>query len=110
MPITLDKRVKKKNGVARYRVRINYTDSYGKARQVERLVWGRAEAEMAELELETEYKVKRSAFNTRMTVEELFVKYSEYHVWQFTANSAQCIVYGIRSADYLDCNKEERCL
>lgn len=39
MPITIDNRIKKKNGVSRYRVRINYTDTNGKQNQIERLVW-----------------------------------------------------------------------
>ena len=40
MPITIDKKAGKKDGLSRYRVRVNYTDSNGKAKQIERKVWG----------------------------------------------------------------------
>ncbi len=79
MPITIDNRIKKKNGVSRYRVRINYTDTNGKQNQIERLVWGKAEAEIVERQLELEYKDKKQVKTSKMTVAELFVKYSEYH-------------------------------
>lgn len=39
MPILPDTRVKKKNGLLRYRVIVNYTDANGKHVKVERLVW-----------------------------------------------------------------------
>ena len=52
MPINIDKNAKKKNGLSRYRVRVNYIDTNGEARQVERLVWGRAEADLMERQLE----------------------------------------------------------
>ena len=80
IPITIDKRVKKKDGVSRYRVRANYTDMNGRSHQVERLVWGLAEAKLAERELEEKYKTKRDAPSSRMTVEELASKYAEYHI------------------------------
>lgn len=78
MPITIDKRVKKKDGVSRYRVIHNYTDANGKHKKVERLVWGRAEAQLVERQLEDEYSDKHAPAS-RMTVEEMFNKYSEYH-------------------------------
>ena len=87
MPIVIDKRVKKKNGLSRYRVRVNYTDTNGESRQVERLVWGKAEAELVERKLEAEYKVKRDALSTRMTVAELYNKYVEYHATETRRSS-----------------------
>lgn len=79
MPITIDKRVKKKDGVSRYRVRVNYTDTSGKPHQVERLVWGKADAEVLERQLEAEFKSKRVSLSSRMTVGELYKQYNEYH-------------------------------
>ena len=79
MPIIIDKRAKNKNGLSRYRVRVNYTDTNGVARQVERLAWGKSEAENVERQLEAEYKDKRVVPSARMTVEELYNKYDKYH-------------------------------
>ncbi len=76
MPIT--KTGKSKDGKQQYRVRINYTDAAGKAHQVERTAYGKDEAKLIEQQLMAEYKDKRS--NTkRLTVQELFEEYSEYH-------------------------------
>ena len=41
----------KKDGKQKYRVRINYIDSYGKARQIERVTYGNEEAKQLEREL-----------------------------------------------------------
>ena len=79
MPIILDKRVKKKDGVSRYRVIHNYTDANGKRVKIERLVWGRAEAQDVERQLKNEYSNKQAAVS-RMRIEELFEKFKEYHV------------------------------
>ena len=78
MPIILDKRVKKKNGVSRYRVIFNYTDLCGERKKVERLVWGRANAQTVERELEAEYGDRHVA-PSHMTIGELFDKYKVYH-------------------------------
>lgn len=78
MPIILDKRVKKKDGVSRYRVIHNYTDANGKRVKIERLVWGRAEAQDVERQLKNEYSNKQTVVS-RMKIEDLFEKYKEYH-------------------------------
>lgn len=78
MPISIDNRVKKRDGVARYRVIHNYTDAHGKHKKVERLVWGRAEAQQMEIKLKTEYG-KQGVVVSRITVDELFEKYEKYH-------------------------------
>ena len=49
MPIT--KVTGKKNGKQKYRVRVNYTDSFGKAQQIERTAYGLDEAKEIEREL-----------------------------------------------------------
>lgn len=79
MPVSVDNRIKKKNNVYRYRVRVNYTDANGKANQVERLVWGYEEAKRVEMLLEMEYKEKKQVQSARMSVDELFKQYSAYH-------------------------------
>ena len=76
MPI--NKIDKKKNGLQGYRVRVNYTDASGKARQIERTAYGLAEANALEQQLIAEYKEKRTA-SSRLTVRELFEEYAEYH-------------------------------
>lgn len=78
MPITIDKRVKKKDGVSRYRVRVSVPDSHGNTRQIERLVWGKAEALQMEQQIKTEYDGKR-AICPKITVGDLFKQYAEYH-------------------------------
>lgn len=75
MPIT--KTGKKKDGLQQYRVRINYTDSLGKAHQVERTAYGMEEAKQLEIALITEYKDKHTA--TRLTVSKLYTEYIAYH-------------------------------
>ena len=86
MPIIKDDRTKKKNGLWRYRVIVNYTDTSGKHIKVERLVWGKAEAEAMEQKLIAEYKDKRVFAPKRMTVNELCEKYEQYHAME-TRNS-----------------------
>lgn len=78
MPIIIDKRVKKRDGVSRYRVIHNYTDVKGKHKKVERLVWGRAEAQLVEMQLANEYGNKK-VVPSRMTIGELYEQYDEYH-------------------------------
>lgn len=77
MPINkvLDKNGKpvKKDGKQKYRVRINFTDSTGKNRQVERTAYGSDEAK--QLELELNHSFKNSAPAQRMTVLELYNQY-----------------------------------
>lgn len=76
MPI--NKIDKKKNGLQGYRVRVNYTDAAGKARQIERTAYGLAEANALEQSLISEHKEKRTA-SSRLTVRELFDEYGVYH-------------------------------
>lgn len=96
MPIKLDTRAKKKNGLSRYRVRVNYTDANGEAKQVERLVWGKAEAEAIERQLESEYKDKRAILPKKMNVAELCEKYSEYHATETRQTSHEVTMKDLR--------------
>ena len=82
---------KKKNGKQGYRVRINFTDAYGKARQVERTVYGIEEAK------ETEWQLSLSCKETTpsaVTVKALSVRYfaaQKHEVRESTLAKNRCI-------------------
>lgn len=91
MPITIDKRVKKKNGVSRYRVRINYTDTNGEHQQIERLVWGKENAKLKECELKSKYRTvkARRASHPNITEEQSNVTEEEDDVETLRAENAR---------------------
>ena len=62
-----------KNGKQRYRVRINYTDTLGKNRQIERVAYGASEAK--ELERKLQYELKQQAPAARITIKTLYDEY-----------------------------------
>ena len=90
MPITkIDG--KKKNGKQGYRVRVNFTDAYGKARQVERTVYGIEEAKETEWQLNLSCK---EATPSAITVEALSVRYfaaQKHEVRESTLSKNRCI-------------------
>ena len=63
----------KKNGKQKYRVRINYIDSFGKAKQLDRVVYGLDEAK--ELERKLQASMCDVEAGIGMTVSELFEEY-----------------------------------
>lgn len=63
-----------KDSKQKYRVRINYTDSKGNARQIERVTYGKAEAQYLEFQLLREIK---EAPPQAMTVRELYNEYMQ---------------------------------
>lgn len=63
----------KKDGLQKYRVRINYTDSYGKAKQIDRVAYGSDQAK--QLELELSHKLNNQELSPKMTIEQLFNEY-----------------------------------
>lgn len=63
----------KKNGKQQYRVRINYTDSQGKAKQIDRIAYGAAEAKALEMQLSAE--VKKKSISPKITIQNLFEEY-----------------------------------
>ena len=65
----------KRDGKQKYRVRINYMDSAGKARQADRVAYGLDEAKILELQLNQ--SVKSEAPAKRLTVRKLFTEYCE---------------------------------
>ena len=64
----------KKDGLQQYRVRINYTDSFGKAHSLTRHAYGLAEAKQMEQDIIREYCPEKPAV-TRMTVQQLYNEY-----------------------------------
>lgn len=95
MPIILDKRAKKKDGLSRYRVIYNYTDAAGKHVKVERLVRGRAEAQAMERELEAEYGNKHVTVS-RMNISELIDQYNVYHAIETKQSSHEAVMKRLR--------------
>lgn len=73
MPIT--KTGKTKDGLTQYRVRVNYTDPNGHYRRIEKLVYGKAEAREAEIQMSESISVEHSKH--RMTVSDLVERYAE---------------------------------
>ena len=71
MPIT--KVTGRKNGKQKYRVRVNYTDSFGKAQQIERTAYGLDEAK--EIERELRLKATERVSGEGLTVSELMEEY-----------------------------------
>lgn len=63
----------KKDGKQKYRVRVNYQDSRGENRQMERVAYGSAEAKELENKLSSE--LKETSPTARMTVQELYGEY-----------------------------------
>ena len=65
----------KKDGKQKYRVRVNYTDSLGKAKQIDRVAYGLDEAK--QLERELNYQLKQETPTAKITVQALYDEYIE---------------------------------
>lgn len=65
----------KKNGLQKYRVRINYTDKLGKAKQIDRVAYGKDDAKALEIRLISEYTGDGSSTSKRMSVNQLYEEY-----------------------------------
>ncbi len=63
----------RKDGKQQYRVRINYTDKNGKAKQIDRIAYGAAEAKLLETQLNRE--IKDQPLSVKRTVQELYDEY-----------------------------------
>ena len=62
-----------KDGKQKYIVRVNYSDQFGKAKQLSRVAYGAEEAKQLERELEAELKEQKPA--ARLTLKKLFDEY-----------------------------------
>ncbi|MGN1059618.1 MAG: site-specific integrase [Clostridia bacterium] len=65
----------KKDGLQKYRVRINYVDASGKSKQIDRVAYGNPAAKALESKLIHEIHEEKPAAN--LTVEELYKEYTE---------------------------------
>lgn len=72
MPIYKQKE-KNKDGVFKYRVKVNYTDDYGKHKQLTRIAWGLQEAK--ELERHLNNQLNDKTFTSNITLDQLFDEY-----------------------------------
>lgn len=63
----------KKDGKQRYRVRINYTDNYGRQKQIERTAYGLDEAK--QLEMELNQSIKKALPAEKINLKELYDLY-----------------------------------
>ena len=63
----------RRDGKQKYRVRINYMDDYGKPKQIERVVYGTAEAKLLEAKLRNE--IREQPLTCSMTVKQLYDEY-----------------------------------
>lgn len=62
-----------KNGLQKYRVRVNFTNLSGNPQQIERVVYGAQEAKILERELL--HEIKEQPASSRMTVQDLYEEY-----------------------------------
>ncbi len=76
-----------KDGKGKYRVRINYQDALGKYRQIDRVVYGSAEAKEAERELL--FQVKNEIPAQRMSVKGLYDEYVKVKANELRETSLQ---------------------
>ena len=79
----------KKDGRQKYRVRVNYKDRSGKAKQIDRVAFGLEEAKFMELQLTRE--LKEEAPDSGITVRELFTEYKrvkKHEVRESTQNKS----------------------
>lgn len=63
----------RKDGLQKYRVRINYTDSFGKSHQIDRVAFGAETAK--QLELQLTQKLNAKEITPKMTIGQLFTEY-----------------------------------
>ncbi len=63
----------KKDGKQKYRVRVNYIDNLGKAKQIDRVAYGLEDAK--QLERELNYSLKEETPTAKMTVNTLYEEY-----------------------------------
>ncbi|MBQ8893428.1 MAG: site-specific integrase [Clostridia bacterium] len=83
----------KKDGLQRYRVKVNYTDQHGEARQIERVAYGYDQAKAVERTLVIE--VKEMPQTADITVKELYDRYvaaKKHEVRETTMSKAKQIL------------------
>lgn len=78
----------KKDGLQRYRVRVNYTDSAGKAKQTDRIAYGKEAAKALELQLRRDIKSERTR---NITVRQLYDEYVNVKQYEVRENTMRTI-------------------
>ena len=79
----------KKDGLQKYRVRINYTDSTGKNKQIDRVAYGKEEAKELERKLNLNLKEETQS---KITVQQLYDEYinvKQYEVREATIDKSK---------------------
>ena len=83
----------KKDGLQKYRVRINYTDALGKQHQLDRVTYGAEAAKQLEMQLTQKTKIEQPA--QRMSVGQLYSEYltaKKHEVRESTLEKTQTIL------------------
>lgn len=86
----------KKNGLQKYRVRVAYTNSDGKTKQVERTCFGLGETQLTEKQLLIDYKENHTTTPAKMTVNELIAEYDKYHAQETKKTSHDTSMKNLR--------------
>lgn len=79
----------KKDGLFKYKVRVNYTDTNGNHKQITRTTYGAAEAKQLEARLQEEFSPQNLQPTSRMTLGDLFAEYSTSIRNEIRATSAE---------------------
>lgn len=91
MPIYKQKE-KNKDGLYKYKVRVNYTDTYGKHKQLTRTAWGASEAK--ELERQLVNSLQTNTVDRTINISQLFEEYNKntvHDVRQTTISTRQTV-------------------
>lgn len=93
----------KKNGLQRYKVRINYTDYNGAYKMVERVTYGMAEAQDLLSVMQTQYSKSSGVTNKRITLDELYNEYQDLkkHEIRVSSLNTQDKTYRLRISAYI---------
>jgi len=75
LPINKVGKVKNKDGLQKYKVRMNFTDDFGVSKQLTRIAYGREVAEDLERRLEYEIKTNGANHFNKATVRQLYEEY-----------------------------------
>ena len=79
----------KKNGLQKYRVRINFTDSSGKSKQIDRVAYGKETAK--EFERQLAYNLSDETIK-KITLQQLYDEYIAVKKFEVRENSMRTII------------------
>jgi integrase len=84
---------KRKDGLQKYKVRINYTDDFGENRQLDRIAYGYELAK--ELERKLNYEIKQKTVVQKVNILALFEEYCEVHKHEVRETTLNKLTSGI---------------